>query len=71
MSGGGTRTGVEVDEALLHDARRAGGLRTEEETVEAGLRLLLRLKATCAAIQIAPNLASSRTLEEEWRLQLD
>ena len=38
------RTCVEVDGAPLDEARRAAGLRTDEETVEEALRLLIRLK---------------------------
>jgi Arc/MetJ family transcription regulator len=35
---------VEVDGASLDEARRAAGLRTDEETVEEALRLLVRLQ---------------------------
>ena len=33
-----------IDETLLDEAKRATGLRTKKETVEEGLRLLVRLK---------------------------
>ena len=39
------RTSVEVDGALLDEARRAAELRTDEETVEEALRMLVRLRA--------------------------
>jgi Arc/MetJ family transcription regulator len=38
------RTSVAVDGALLDEARRAAGLRTDEETIEEALRLLVRLR---------------------------
>ncbi len=38
------RTNIDIDDALLDEARRATGLRTKKETVEEGLRLLVRLK---------------------------
>ena len=38
------RTNIDIDDALLDEARRAAGLRTKKETVEEGLRLLVRLK---------------------------
>jgi Arc/MetJ family transcription regulator len=38
------RTNIDIDDALLDEARRATGLRTKKETVEEGLRVLVRLK---------------------------
>jgi Arc/MetJ family transcription regulator len=38
------RTHIEIDDQLLEQARRATGLKTKRAVVEAGLRMLLRLK---------------------------
>lgn len=38
------RTNIEIDNKLMNDARKAAGLKTKKETVELGLRTLLRLK---------------------------
>jgi Arc/MetJ family transcription regulator len=38
------RTNIEIDDRLMTEAMRATGLKTKRETVEAGLRLLARLK---------------------------
>jgi Arc/MetJ family transcription regulator len=38
------RTNIEIDDALLSEAMKAAGLSTKRATVEAGLRLLVRLR---------------------------
>jgi Arc/MetJ family transcription regulator len=38
------RTNIEIDDDLMDEAMRVSGLATKRETVEAGLRLLVRLK---------------------------
>lgn len=38
------RTNIVIDDALMADAMKAAGLRTKRETVELGLRTLLRLR---------------------------
>ena len=38
------RTNIVIDDKLMRDALRATGLKTKRETVELGLRTLLRLK---------------------------
>ena len=38
------RTNIEIDNKLMHDALSATGLKTKKETVELGLKTLLRLK---------------------------
>ncbi len=53
MSGGEARTSVEVDGALLDEARRAAGLRTDAETVEEALRLLVRLREQQEVLDLA------------------
>ena len=42
--GPAVRTNIDMDDALFDKAKRATGLRTKKETVEEGLRLLVRLK---------------------------
>lgn len=39
-----TRTNIVIDDELMADAMRVTGLKTKKETVEAGLRMLLRLE---------------------------
>jgi Arc/MetJ family transcription regulator len=39
------RTNIDIDDALMAQAMKASGLATKRETVEAGLRLLVKLKA--------------------------
>ena len=38
------RTKIEIDDGLMQKAQRLSGLRTKRAVVEAGLRLLVRLK---------------------------
>ena len=38
------RTNIEIDDALLAEAKAATGLKTKRKVVEAGLRLLARRK---------------------------
>lgn len=38
------RTNIEIDDQLMRDALRLTGLKTKKETVEMGLRTLLRLR---------------------------
>jgi Arc/MetJ family transcription regulator len=37
------RTNIEIDDDLMRDAMRVGGLKTKRAAVEEGLRLLIRL----------------------------
>jgi Arc/MetJ family transcription regulator len=39
------RTNIVIDDELMRQAMRASGARTKRETVEAALRLLVKLKA--------------------------
>ncbi|MFN0146611.1 MAG: type II toxin-antitoxin system VapB family antitoxin [Dehalococcoidia bacterium] len=39
------RTNVEIDDELLEKARASGNFKTKKETIEAGLRSLVRLRA--------------------------
>ena len=38
------RTNIDIDDTLLAEAQKASGLDTKKATVEAGLRLLVRLR---------------------------
>ena len=38
------RTNIVIDDQLIADAQRLSGLKTKRETVEEGLRLLVRIK---------------------------
>jgi len=37
------RTNVVIDDALMEEARRASGLKTKKETIEAALRLIIAM----------------------------
>ena len=39
------RTNIEIDDELIQQALRVSGLKTKRAVVEAGLRMLLRLKS--------------------------
>lgn len=38
------RTNIEIDDSLMEEALKVSGLGTKREVVEAGLRLLVRIK---------------------------
>jgi Arc/MetJ family transcription regulator len=38
------RTNIEIDDKLMKEAMRCASTKTKKETVEAGLRMLVRLK---------------------------
>jgi Arc/MetJ family transcription regulator len=46
------RTNVEIDDELLEKARACGKYRTKKETIEAGLRTLIRLRAIDALEEV-------------------
>lgn len=37
------RTNIDIDDDLMDEAMKASGLKTKRETVEAGLRLIIKL----------------------------
>jgi len=39
------RTNIEIDDRLMKEAMRSSGMRTKKAAVEAGLRLLVQLRA--------------------------
>jgi Arc/MetJ family transcription regulator len=43
IENGIVRTNIVIDEQLMNDALKATGLRTKKETVELGLRTLIKL----------------------------
>ncbi|HXT23649.1 MAG TPA: type II toxin-antitoxin system VapB family antitoxin [Candidatus Eisenbacteria bacterium] len=43
LSGGLMRTNIEIDDKLMKEAMRRAKTRTKRETVEEGLRILIRL----------------------------
>jgi Arc/MetJ family transcription regulator len=38
------RTNIVIEDALMHEAMALSGIKTKKETVEAGLKLLVKLK---------------------------
>jgi len=49
-AGAAMRTNIQIDDDLLSQAMTAAGLPTRRATVEAGLRLLLRVHAQASAL---------------------
>jgi Arc/MetJ family transcription regulator len=45
------RTNIDIDEALMAAAMKAGGFRTKKETVEAALQVLTRQRLACARLK--------------------
>lgn len=50
---GMTRTNIDIDDDLMDHAQRATGLLTKRATVEAGLRLLVRLEEQKEILSLA------------------
>ena len=67
MKGGAKRTSVEVDGALLDEARRAAGLRTDEQTAEEALLLLVRLHEQKEILGLAGKVRWTGDLEASRR----
>ena len=44
------RTNIDIDEALMAAAMKAGGFSTKKETVEAALQVLTRQRQACARL---------------------
>ena len=47
------RTNIEIDDRLIEEAQRLSGLRTKRAAVEAGLRLLVRVKQQEEILRLA------------------
>ena len=65
--GPAVRTNIDIDDALLDEARRATGLRTKKETVEEGLRLPVRLKEQEEILRLAGKVRWEGDLETSRR----
>lgn len=39
------RTNIVIDDTLMNDARKVSGLHTKKETIEAALKLLIKVKS--------------------------
>jgi Arc/MetJ family transcription regulator len=45
MSRGVMKIDIVIDDTLMNDARKASGLHTKKETIEAALKLLIKVKS--------------------------
>jgi Arc/MetJ family transcription regulator len=67
------RTSIEIDEVLLAQAMKATGLSSGRATIEAGLRMLLRIRKQTAALANLEGLGWEGDLDdmrrgrEPWR----
>jgi Arc/MetJ family transcription regulator len=57
------RTNIDIDDALMTEAQKATGLATKKAAVEAGLRVLIRLKEQEEILNLAGKV--------KWRGDLD
>jgi Arc/MetJ family transcription regulator len=58
------RTNIEIDDELIKEALRLSGLRTKRAAVEAGLRLLIRLKRQEDILHLAGRVQWDGNLDE-------
>jgi Arc/MetJ family transcription regulator len=58
------RTNIEIDDELIKEALRLSGLRTKRAAVEAGLRLLIRLKRQEDILHLAGKVQWDGNLDE-------
>lgn len=58
------RTNIEIDDDLLSEAMTATGLSTKRATVEAGLRLLVRMRKQVEAVAELKGLGWDGDLDE-------
>lgn len=58
------RTNIEIDDKLMKDALNATGLKTKKETVELGLKTLVKLKKQEGIKRFRGKLAWSGDLDE-------
>jgi Arc/MetJ family transcription regulator len=61
------RTNIEVDDELMAEALRLTGLKTKRAVVEAGLRMLIRLKRQEDILQLAGKVQWEGNLDESRR----
>jgi len=67
MKRNATRTNIVIDDELMADAMRVTGLKTKKETVEAGLRMLLRLEQQAEIRQLRGKVVWDGDLREMRR----
>ncbi len=58
------RTNIEIDEKLMSEALRLTGLKTKRAVVEAGLRILIRLKRQEDILHLAGKVQWEGNLDE-------
>ena len=58
------RTNIEIDDELIKEALRLSGLKTKRAAVEAGLRLLIRLKRQEDILHLAGKVQWDGNLDE-------
>ena len=58
------RTNIEIDDQLMKEALRASGLKTKKDTVEEGLRTLIRLRGQEAILSLAGKVRWTGNLNE-------
>jgi Arc/MetJ family transcription regulator len=58
------RTNIEIDEELMSEALRLTGLKTKRAVVEAGLRILIRLKRQEDILHLAGKVQWKGNLDE-------
>lgn len=58
------RTNIVLDERLVRQAMRATGLKTKKGVVEAGLQLLIRVKAQAGVRRLRGRVAWAGNLDE-------
>ena len=66
-TGRAMRLTIEVDNDLLREAMRCSGKRTIRETIEEGLRLLIRINAQSGIRRLRGKIHLAGNLEESWR----
>ena len=58
------RTNVEIDDELMRDALRATGLKTKRAVIEAGLKMLVRVKGQEDILRLAGKVRWEGDLDE-------
>jgi Arc/MetJ family transcription regulator len=58
------RTNIEIDDQLMKKAMRASGASTKKAAVEAGLRLLIRVKAQAGILALRGKVKWEGNLEQ-------
>ena len=61
------RTNIEIDDKLMTEALRLTGLKTKRAVVEAGLRILMRLKGQEDILHLAGKVQWEGNLDESRR----